>query len=124
MLFRSWTDGQWYDVPIEGKAGVHIDMADGCLWSVIMNATIIDSVGNYCIGQYSIGMQKIYGVTNSTGFNAINELNGTAYSFAFDCDTTTNTAEHRLRLQVTGLGVGSDTFIVTASLQYQQNISA
>jgi hypothetical protein len=121
----AWIDAQIYDLLVEGIAARYIELPDDTLWSCVMNATILDTnTGNYCIGQYSFGLQVIGGLANATAITALNEVNGTAYTFVYDVDTTTNTAQHRINLQVNGLGITTVTFIVTASIQYQQNKSA
>jgi hypothetical protein len=118
----SWVNSQIYNLLIEGIANEFIELPDDTLWSCLMNATIIDTnTGNYCIGQYSFGLQVTGGIANATAITTINEINNTAYTFTYDVDTTTNTDQHRINLQVTGLGATSITFVVTASIHYQQN---
>jgi hypothetical protein len=118
----SWVNSQIYNLLIEGIANEFIQLPDDTLWSCLMNATIIDtSTGDYCIGQYSFGLQVTGGIANATAITTVNEINNTAYTFTYDVDTTTNTAQHRVNLQVTGLGASSITFVVTASIHYQQN---
>ena len=118
----SWVNSQIYNLLIEGIANEFIELPDDTLWSCLMNATIIDtSTGDYCIGQYSFGLQVIGGIANATAITTVNEINNTAYTFTYDVDTTTNTDQHRVNLQVTGLGASSITFVVTASIHYQQN---
>jgi hypothetical protein len=118
----SWVNSQIYNLLIEGIANEFIELPDDTLWSCLMNATIIDtSTGDYRIGQYSFGLQVIGGIANATAITTVNEINNTAYTFTYDVDTTTNTDQHRVNLQVTGLGASSITFVVTASIHYQQN---
>jgi hypothetical protein len=118
----SWANSQIYNLLIEGIANEFIELPDDTLWSCLMNATIIDTnTGNYCIGQYSFGLQVTGGIANATAITTVNEINNTAYTFTYDVDTTTNTAQHRVNLQVTGLGATTITFVVTASIHYQQN---
>lgn len=118
----SWANNQIYNLLIEGIANEFIELPDDTLWSCLMNATIIDTnTGNYCIGQYSFGLQVTGGIANATAITTVNEINNTAYTFTYDVDTTTNTAQHRINLQVTGLGATTITFVVTASIHYQQN---
>jgi hypothetical protein len=118
----AWVNSQIYNLLIEGKANEFIELPNDTLWSCLMNATIIDTnTGNYCIGQYSFGLQVTGGIANATAITTVNEINNTAYTFTYDVDTTTNTDQHRINLQVTGLGASSITFVVTASIHYQQN---
>jgi hypothetical protein len=118
----AWVNSQIYNLLIEGIANEFIELPNDTLWSCLMNATIIDTnTGNYCIGQYSFGLQVTGGTANATAITTINEINNTAYTFTYDVDTTTNTDQHRVNLQVTGLGATSITFVVTASIHYQQN---
>jgi hypothetical protein len=118
----AWVNSQIYNLLIEGIANEFIELPDDTLWSCLMNATIIDtSTGDYCIGQYSFGLQVTGGIANATAITTVNEINNTAYTFTYDVDTTTNTDQHRVNLQVTGLGASSITFVVTASIHYQQN---
>ena len=118
----AWVNSQIYNLLIEGIANEFIELPNDTLWSCLMNATIIDTnTGDYCIGQYSFGLQVTGGTANATAITTINEINNTAYTFTYDVDTTTNTDQHRINLQVTGLGATSITFVVTASIHYQQN---
>ena len=86
-----------------------------------MKATIVNSINQICTGQYVFELSKFAGAAQKQGITVLNEFNAMAYTFTFDIDTTTNTAQHRLNLQVTGLGITTDDFIVTASIQYQQS---
>ena len=118
----AWVNSQIYNLLIEGIANEFIELPNDTLWSCLMNATIIDTnTGDYCIGQYSFGLQVTGGIANATAITTVNEINNTAYTFTYDVDTTTNTDQHRVNLQVTGLGATSITFVVTASIHYQQN---
>jgi hypothetical protein len=117
----AWIDSQIYDLFVEGVNGFYLELSDDTIWSCFMKATIVDAANNVCTGQYSFQLSKFAGVAYMQGVNVIDEINGTIYTFTFNIDTTTNTAQHRLNLQVTGLGALSQTFIVTASIQYQQN---
>jgi hypothetical protein len=120
----AWIDSQTFNLYIEGITAEYLELPDDTIWSCLMNATILDTgTGNYCIGQYSFGLQKIGGNANATAVTVINEDNGTAYTFVFGIDTAANAAQHRINLQVNGLGILTETFIVTASIQYQQNTS-
>jgi hypothetical protein len=119
----TWLDLQTYNLNIEGIPGEFIVIPNDTVWSCIMNVTILDTTtNNYCVGQYLFGLQKIAFVT-ATPITVLNEINGTPYTFLFGIDTGSNPAESRINLQISGLGFSSETFIVTASLQYQQNTS-
>jgi hypothetical protein len=117
----AWIDSQIYDLFVEGVNAFYLELLDDTIWSCFMKATIVDAANNVCTGQYSFQLSKFGGVAYMQGVNVIDEINGTIYTFTFNIDTTTNTAQHRLNLQVTGLGALTQTFIVTASIQYQQN---
>lgn len=117
----TWADSQIWDILVEGVAGSYIELEDDTIWSCIMKATIVNSTNQICTGQYVFELSKFAGAAQKQGITVLNEFNAMAYTFTFDIDTTTNTAQHRLNLQVTGLGITTDDFIVTASIQYQQS---
>jgi len=117
-----WANGDISDLLIEGVTAQYIELADETLWSCFMNATIFDTAsGDYCIGQYSFGLIVQGGIATATPITVINEVNNTAYTMTFDIDTATNTAQHRINLEITGIGATPITFYVTASINYQQN---
>jgi len=120
----AWVDSQIWDLLVEGVPASYIEIPDDSVWSCLMKATIVDSANNICTGQYVFQLSKFAGAAQKIGVITLDEQNGTAYTFTFDIDTATNPTQHRVNLQVTGLGVGTDTFIVTASIQYQQSTIA
>jgi len=120
----AWVDSQIYDLLVEGVTASYIEIPDDSVWSCLMKATIVDSANNICTGQYVFQLSKFAGAAQKIGVITLDEQNATAYTFTFDIDTATDPTQHRVNLQVTGLGVGTDTFIVTASIQYQQSTIA
>jgi len=116
--------GDVVDLDIEGVPGQYIDMTDETLWSVLMNVTIKDSTGASETSFHHFTMDKVGGSASASAITTLSTIGSIgSYVFTFGIDTTTNTAEHRINVTVTGGTYPADLFI-TASIQYQQSKTA
>ena len=110
-----------FDFYIEGVAGEYIDMPDDTVWSCLFNVTIRDVAGDSETSLHHFTLTKLGGVTSASAITTLSTIGAIgAYVFTFGIDTVTNTDEHRINVTVTG-GVYPTAFIMTTSLQYQQN---
>jgi hypothetical protein len=110
-----------FDFYIEGVAGEYIDMPDDTVWSCLFNVTIRDVAGVSETSFHHFTLDKFGGVANASAITTLSTIGAIgAYVFTFGIDTTTDTDEHRINVTVTG-GVYPTAFIMTTSLQYQQN---
>ena len=113
--------GQVTDLYIEGVAGEYIDMPDDTLWGCVLNVTIRDAAGDSEISLHHFSLTKIGGAASASAITTLSTIGAIgAYVFTFGIDTVTNTDEHRINITVTG-GAYPTAFIMTTSLQYQQN---
>ena len=110
-----------FDFYIEGVAGEYIDMPDDTVWSCLFNVTIRDVAGDSETSLHHFTLTKLGGVTSASAITTLSTIGAIgAYVFTFGIDTVTDTDEHRINVTVTG-GVYPTAFIMTTSLQYQQN---
>ena len=110
-----------FDFYIEGVAGEYIDMPDDTVWSCLFNVTIRDVAGDSETSLHHFTLDKFGGVANASAITTLSTIGAIgAYVFTFGIDTVTDTDEHRINVTVTG-GVYPTAFIMTTSLQYQQN---
>jgi hypothetical protein len=110
-----------FDFFIEGVAGEYIDMPDDTVWSCLFNVTIRDVAGVSETSFHHFTLDKFGGVANASAITTLSTIGAIgAYVFTFGIDTVTDTDEHRINVTVTG-GVYPTAFIMTTSLQYQQN---
>jgi hypothetical protein len=113
--------GQVTDLYIEGVAGEYIDMPDDTVWSCILNVTIRDAAGDSETSLHHFSLTKIGSTASASAITTLSTIGAIgAYVFTFGIDTTTNTNEHRINITVTG-GAYPIAFVMTTSLQYQQN---
>ena len=108
---------------IEGLSGEHLDIPDSTTMSCMLNVTIQDDPQNDIdLALLSFGLTKIAGVAFATPVTVISsDTFGTGYTYAITIDVTTNPAQHRVILTVTGAPSFPVTLIATATLYYQQN---
>lgn len=110
-----------FDFYIEGVAGEYIDMPDDTVWSCLFNVTIRDVAGDSETSLHHFTLTKLGGLTSASAITTLSTIGAIgAYVFTFGIDTVTDTDEHRINVTVTG-GVYPTAFIMTTSLQYQQN---
>ena len=110
-----------FDFYIEGVAGEYIEMPDDTVWSCLFNVTIRDVAGDSETSLHHFTLTKLGGVASASAITTLSTIGAIgAYVFTFGIDTTTDTDEHRINVTVTG-GVYPTAFIMTTSLQYQQN---
>jgi hypothetical protein len=118
------TSGSTQNLYIEGVAGEYINLPDDTLWSCFWNVTIKDNTGASETSIHHFTLDKTGGFATASAITTLNTIGAIgANVFAFGIDTTTNTAEHRINVTFTG-GTYPDGFIITSSLQYQQNKTA
>jgi len=114
------TSGDVFDLDIEGVTGQYIEIPDDTAWSVLMNVTIKDTLGAVEASLHHFTLDKYGGMANASAITTLNTIGAIGTNvFAFGIDTATDTDEHRINVTVTG-GTYPDTFIVAASIQYQQ----
>ena len=108
---------------IEGLSGEHLNIPDSTTMSCMVNVTIQDDPqNNIDLALLSFGLTKIAGVAFATPVTVISsDTFGTGYTYAITIDVTTNPAQHRVILTVTGAPSFPVTLIATATLYYQQN---
>jgi hypothetical protein len=110
-----------FDFYIEGVAGEYIDMPDDTVWSCLFNVTIRDVAGDSETSLHHFTLTKLGGLTSASAITTLSTIGAIgAYVFTFGIDTVTDTDEHRINVTVSG-GVYPTAFIMTTSLQYQQN---
>ena len=110
-----------FDFYIEGVAGEYIDMPDDTVWSCLFNVTMRDVAGDSETSLHHFTLTKLGGLTSASAITTLSTIGAIgAYVFTFGIDTVTDTDEHRINVTVTG-GVYPTAFIMTTSLQYQQN---
>ena len=115
------TSGQVTNLYIEGVAGEYIDMPDDTLWGCFLNVTIRDAAGDSETSLHHFSLTKLTGGASASAITTLSTIGAIgAYVFTFGIDTVTNTDEHRINVTVTG-GTYPTAFIITTSLQYQQN---
>ena len=113
--------GQVVDLFIEGISGEYIEMPDETLWSCVFNVTIRDAAGTSEVSLHHFTLEKVGGVAIASAINTLSTIGSIgAYVFTFGIDTTTNPDEHRINVTVTG-GTYPEVFLITTSIQYQQN---
>jgi hypothetical protein len=119
--FTVSTSGDVFNLDIEGRNGEYIDMPDETLWSCLLNVTIKDNTGAYETSLHHFTLDKIGGIATASAITTLNTIGAIgANVFTFGIDTTTDNTQHRINVTVTS-GTYPDTFIITASLQYQQS---
>lgn len=110
-----------FDFYIEGVAGEYIDMPDDTVWSCLFNVTIRDAGGASETSLHHFTIDKIGGIANASAITTLSAIGAIgAYVFTFGIDTITDTTQHRINVTVTG-GAYPTAFVMTTSLQYQQN---
>jgi hypothetical protein len=110
-----------FDLDIEGRSGEYIDMPDDTVWSCLLNVTIKDAAGAYETSLHHFTLDKFAAVANASAITTLSTIGSIgANVFTFGIDTTTDPAQHRINVTVTG-GTYPENFIITASLQYQQS---
>lgn len=115
------TSGDVFDLDIEGRNGEYINIPDDTLWSCLLNVTIKDSTGAYENSLLHFTLDKIAGIAYASAITTLSTIGAIgSHVFSFGIDTTTDTNEHRINVTVTG-GTYPEGFVITASLQYQQN---
>jgi hypothetical protein len=115
------TSGDVFDLDIEGRSGEYIDMPDDTVWSCLLNVTIKDAAGAYETSLHHFTLDKFAAVANASAITTLSTIGSIgANVFTFGIDTTTDPAQHRINVTVTG-GTYPENFIITASLQYQQS---
>ncbi|MFN5250121.1 MAG: hypothetical protein ACK5DE_03685, partial [Bacteroidota bacterium] len=98
-----------------------INMPDDTLWSCFWNVTIKDATGASETSIHHFTLEKIGGLAIASAITTLNTIGAIGTNvFTFGIDTTTNTDEHRINVTFTG-GTYPDGFVITSSLQYQQN---
>jgi hypothetical protein len=118
------TSGDVADLDIEGRSGEYIEMDDNTVWSCLLNVTIKDTIGAYETSLHHFTLDKYASTANASAITTLSTTGAIgSYVFTFGIDTTTDPAQHRINVTVTG-GTYPKGFIVTASLQYQQSKSA
>lgn len=109
-----------FDLYIEGVAGQYIELFDDSVWSVQMNVTITDAVGNNETSLHHFTLDKFLALANASAITTLSTIGAIgAYVFTFGIDTATNTDQHRINVTVSG-GAYPASFIITASIAYQQ----
>lgn len=110
-----------FDFYIEGVPGEYIDMPDDTVWSCLLNVTIRDVAGASETSLHHFTLDKFGGLANASAITTLSTIGAIgAYVFTFGIDTITDTNQHRINVTVTG-GAYPTAFIMTTSLQYQQN---
>jgi len=115
------TTGDVFDLDIEGRSGEYIEMDDDTVWSCLLNVTIKDAAGVYETSLHHFTLDKFASTANASAITTLNTIGAIGTNvFTFGIDTTTDIAQHRINVTVTG-GTYPDGFFITASLQYQQS---
>lgn len=118
------TSGDVFDLDIEGRSGEYIEMDDDTVWSCLLNVTIKDASGAYETSLHHFTLDKFASTANASAITTLNTIGAIGTNvFTFGIDTTTDPAQHRINVTVTG-GTYPENFIITASLQYQQSKTA
>ena len=115
--------GDIMELFVDGVPGTYLTLPTDAVWSCLLNYTVQDKAlaGNYESGQLSFALLNLGGTASASPVVVINTNGGFGgYVFTFDVDVVTDPAQHRITVQVTG-GTFSATFVVTASLYYQQS---
>ena len=118
--FSPSASGDVFNFDIEGVPGEYIDIEDDTIWSCTLNLNIRDAVGVNETSLHHFTLEKTSSVASASAVSTINTIGGIgSYVFTLDIDTTTNTAQHRINLTITG-GTYPVTLVAGATLQYQQ----
>jgi len=117
--FSPAASGDVFDLDIEGVLGEYIDIEDDSVWSCLLNLNIRDAAGVSETSLHHFTIEKT-GVASASAISTLNTIGAIgSYVFTVGIDTTTNTAQHRINLTITG-GTYPGTFVAGATLQYQQ----
>lgn len=117
--FSPAASGDVFDLDIEGVVGEYIDIEDDTVWSCLLNLNIRDAAGVSETSLHHFTIEKT-GVASASAISTLNTIGAIgSYVFTVGIDTTTNTAQHRINLTITG-GTYPGTFVAGATLQYQQ----
>ena len=118
--FTATTSGDAFNLDIEGVVGEYIDIEDETVWSCLLNLNIRNSVGVSETSIHHFTLEKTGGSASASAVSTLNTIGAIgSYVFTLDIDTTTNTAQHRINLTITG-GTYPVTLVAGATLQYQQ----
>jgi hypothetical protein len=118
--FSPSASGDVFNFDIEGVPGEYIDIEDDTIWSCTLNLNIRDAVGVNETSLHHFTLEKTGGSASASAVSTLNTIGAIgSYVFTLGIDTTTNTAEHRINLTITG-GTYPATFVAGATLQYQQ----
>ena len=115
--------GDSIELFVNGVPSTYLTLPTDAVWSCLLNYTIQDKAlaGNYETGQLSFALLTIGGIASASPLVILNTSGGfSGYTFTFDVDVVTDPTQHRITVQVTG-GTYPKTFVVTASLYYQQS---
>jgi hypothetical protein len=115
--------GDIMELFVDGVPGTYLTLPPDAVWSCLLNYTVQDKTlaGNYETGQLSFALVNVASTASASPVVVINTNGGFGgYVFTFDVDVVTDPAQPRVTVQVTG-GTFSATFVVTASLYYQQS---
>jgi hypothetical protein len=86
----------------------------------LLNLNIRNSAGVSETSLHHFTLDKTGGSASASAITTLNTIGAIgSYVFTLGIDTTTNTAEHRINLTITG-GTYPATFVAGATLQYQQ----
>jgi len=114
-------NNETFDLDIEGRLGVYLNLPDDTIWNCVLSVTINDgALANYETSLYSFAIYKEGGLAYASALTPLNLISTLPYTFTFDVDVVSNTDEHRINVNITG-GTYPTTFFITANLQYQQN---
>jgi hypothetical protein len=115
--------GDIMELFVDGVPGTYLTLPTDAVWSCLLNYTVQDRAlaGNYQTGQLSFALLNLGGTASASPVVVINTSGGFGgYTFTFVVDVVTDPAQHRITVQVTGATL-PETFVVTASLYYQQS---
>jgi hypothetical protein len=118
--FSPNASGDVFNLDIEGVVGEYIDIEDDTIWSCSLNLNIRDAAGLNETSLHHFTLEKTGSLASASAVSTLNTIGGIgSYVFTLGIDTTTNTAEHRINLTITG-GTYPVTLVAGATLQYQQ----
>jgi hypothetical protein len=118
--FSPNASGDVFNLDIEGVVGEYIDIEDDTIWSCSLNLNIRDAAGLNETSLHHFTLEKTGGLASASAVSTLNTIGGIgSYVFTLGIDTTTNVAEHRINLTITG-GTYPITLVAGATLQYQQ----